>query len=275
MPTMKTSAPLPRRQPPLRGAILSMGMALVMPALAWAAGAPAADEAAVRAEYDRMAMLYAAKPDYLIRHILVETKAEADRALARIRAGEAFAQVARELSRDPGSSQAGGDLGWSQPHFFVTPFAREVVRLAPKGLVAEPVQTRFGWHVIEVMGQRPQQDFPTYETLHDRLVNYVAGLPPPQSATPGTHGPTTLWCRRQDYPQPARVDRETGTTRVRYRIGANGRVIKSEVLASSGSPPLDDASMSLAESCVFSPAAENGKAVEVTAEIDYVWKPEP
>ncbi len=84
-------------------------------------------------------------------HILVPTEAEALAAIERIEAGEAFEDVAAELSQDPGSAQAGGSLGLAPRGTFVAPFEEAIWSgPAPVGELLGPVETQFGWHVIRV-----------------------------------------------------------------------------------------------------------------------------
>jgi parvulin-like peptidyl-prolyl isomerase len=83
------------------------------------------------------------------RHILVETEAEAEDVLARLDAGEEFAELAEELSIDPGSGQRGGDLGAFGRGQMVPPF-EEAAFDAEVGEVVGPVESDFGFHVIEV-----------------------------------------------------------------------------------------------------------------------------
>jgi len=125
-------------------------------------------EADVRKEYDRLAASLAGKDEYLVRHILVATRAEAQAALDRIKAGAPFAEVAKQVSQDPGSRNAGGDLGWNLPQYFIEEFSNTMTSLKPRGLAKEPTRTRFGWHVIEVMAVRPYA-IPPYEKVRDRI----------------------------------------------------------------------------------------------------------
>lgn len=131
-----------------------------------AAAPPAVTEEQVRAEYDRFVKL--GPTEYKVRHVLVQTREQAQSALDRIRGGEPFEAVARSLSADTGSRERGGDLGWSLPAHFIGPFAEAVQRLAPRGLAEQPVQTRFGWHVIEVTEVRPRV-VPPYDQVKDRI----------------------------------------------------------------------------------------------------------
>jgi peptidyl-prolyl cis-trans isomerase SurA len=73
----------------------------------------------------------------------------------RILDGDDFAAVARAVSDDPGSKADGGDLGWSGPGIYAPEFQLALEGLA-EGVISEPVRTRFGWHIIEVLGRRVQ-----------------------------------------------------------------------------------------------------------------------
>lgn len=78
--------------------------------------------------------------------ILVPTKAEADAALAEIRAGKAFAEVAGRLSKDPTASK-GGDLGYFQKGQVIQEFEDKAFAMKV-GDIEGPFQTRFGWHLL-------------------------------------------------------------------------------------------------------------------------------
>ncbi len=96
------------------------------------------------------------------RHILITpneiidddtAKQRLDEALAKIRAGEDFAEQAKLLSDDPGSANLGGDLGWAGPGTFVAEFGA-VIDQAQIGEVSEPFRSQFGWHIVEVLDRR-------------------------------------------------------------------------------------------------------------------------
>jgi peptidyl-prolyl cis-trans isomerase SurA len=95
------------------------------------------------------------------RHILIRAnelvpEAEARRRLVSIRERlenkADFAQIARQFSEDP-SNAKGGDLGWLSPGDTVPEFERAMNALKP-GEFSEPVQTPFGWHLIQVLERR-------------------------------------------------------------------------------------------------------------------------
>ena len=98
----------------------------------------------------------------LVRHILVTPNEIIDDetaqqrlqdALTRIEAGEEFGEIAKLLSDDPGSANLGGEMDWSGPGTFVPEF-EEVVDAAEIGVISEPFESRFGWHVVEVIDRR-------------------------------------------------------------------------------------------------------------------------
>lgn len=84
------------------------------------------------------------------RHILVETKKEAQDVIARLEKGEDFAELAGELSQDPGSKDEGGDLGFFPRKVMAEEF--EKVAFDQKdGEVSAPVKTNHGYHIIETL----------------------------------------------------------------------------------------------------------------------------
>ncbi len=96
------------------------------------------------------------------RHILVETSEllgeEAARQLLRelkerIAAGASFADLAHAHSDDVASASTGGDLGWVNPGEMVPEFEQAMAALEV-GEISEPVQSPFGWHLVQVVARR-------------------------------------------------------------------------------------------------------------------------
>ncbi|PWE29551.1 peptidylprolyl isomerase [Pararhodobacter marinus] len=115
----------------------------------------AVTEESLNAAYETFAAEYAeGEPvtEYHAAHILVRTEEERDQVVAALDEGQEFGAVAAEFSID-GSAQQGGDLGWFAPGMMIPDFQAAVEALEP-GQVSEPVQTRFGWHVIKLFETR-------------------------------------------------------------------------------------------------------------------------
>jgi peptidyl-prolyl cis-trans isomerase C len=105
-------------------------------------------DAQLRTEYDKIKAQIGDK-EYKVRHILVEKEDEAKEIIVALQKGDKFEKLA-DRSKDPGSKANGGDLDWNAPGNFVKPFSDAMVKL-PKGkFTTQPVQTQFGWHVIQV-----------------------------------------------------------------------------------------------------------------------------
>lgn len=108
---------------------------------------PASDDM-LKGEYDKIKVQMGDK-EYKARHILVEKQEEAKDIVAKLKKGEKFDKLA-EKSKDPGSKGNGGDLGWNAPGGFVKPFSDALTKLQKGKFTTEPVQTQFGWHVIQL-----------------------------------------------------------------------------------------------------------------------------
>ena len=84
-------------------------------------------------------------------HILVKTEDEAKNLLQEIQNGKSFADAAKEVSLCP-SGYEGGDLGFFGKGMMVKPFEDAAFGLESIGDMSEPVQTQFGWHLIQLTG---------------------------------------------------------------------------------------------------------------------------
>jgi len=105
------------------------------------------------------------QPDTLVSE--QEIKTRMDQLRERIAQGEDFAILARAHSQDPGSGSQGGDLGWITPGQMVPEFEQAMDELEIQE-VSEPVQSRFGWHLIQVLDRREQDETDEYRRSRAR-----------------------------------------------------------------------------------------------------------
>lgn len=96
-------------------------------------------------------------------------RAKAEDVVARLRAGEDFAKLAKEFSGDRGTAGQGGELaGWVERDKMVPPFEKAAFALKP-GELSGLVRTRFGFHVIKKLDYRPAQPIP-FSEIEPQLV---------------------------------------------------------------------------------------------------------
>ena len=103
-----------------------------------------------RLEQEAIAAVPASMSQVHARHILVTNEEDAALALERLEAGEDFAELAAEMSLDPGTKDSGGDLGWFPKGVMTPTFELAAFELEP-GQVSDPIQSPFGFHIIEVL----------------------------------------------------------------------------------------------------------------------------
>ena len=106
-------------------------------------------DADVQKEYDR-ALAQTGSTEYRARHILVDSEEEAKKLIAELKKGGKFDELAKRSSKDEGTRERGGDLDWSVPSTFDKAFADAMVKLQKGQITSEPVQSRFGFHVIQL-----------------------------------------------------------------------------------------------------------------------------
>ncbi|HZS35039.1 MAG TPA: peptidyl-prolyl cis-trans isomerase [Methylomirabilota bacterium] len=128
--------------------------------------APTVTDADVEAAYKARRSQFEQPPRRRVAHILIkvptvggsaaedQARAKADAALQRIRGGADFAQVAREVSEDPGTGSRGGELGLIAAGELVPQLDQLIQTLKP-GELGGPVRTPFGYHVVKVLDVVP------------------------------------------------------------------------------------------------------------------------
>lgn len=117
--------------------------------------------------YDQQASTLTSNEEVRARHILVETKEQAREVQQKLAHGGDFAQLARQFSKDPGSKDQGGELGYFGRGQMVPQFEEEAFRLK-KGEISEPFATQFGWHILKVDDRR-QRAVATFDDVKDRI----------------------------------------------------------------------------------------------------------
>jgi peptidyl-prolyl cis-trans isomerase C len=123
-------------------------------------------DADIKAEYDRFVAQTGDK-EYHVRHILVETEAQANEVIAKLKGGAKFEELAKQ-SKDTGSANNGGDLDWATPSSFPKIFSDAFVNLKAGQVTEKAVQTPNGFHVIKVDEIR-QAKLPTMDEVKPQI----------------------------------------------------------------------------------------------------------
>ncbi len=127
-------------------------------------------EAAMRAEYDK-AKQQRGEREYKARHVLLDGEAEAKSIIDQLGKGAKIEDLAKQ-SKDGGSRDRGGDLGWQAAGTYVKSFADALSKLEKGKFTTQPVQTQFGWHVILLEDVRSIQ-FPGYDQVKPQIQNVL------------------------------------------------------------------------------------------------------
>lgn len=141
-------------------------------------------DADIKSYYDQNIRQYSTEEQRRASHILLKVEqgaSEPDKAAVKARAealvtqlrenpGD-FARLARAESQDPGSSERGGDLGFFGRDAMLKPFENAVYQLR-QGEISDPVETDFGYHIIELTGIEPGSVKPL-ETVRDEIADTI------------------------------------------------------------------------------------------------------
>jgi peptidyl-prolyl cis-trans isomerase C len=155
---------------------------MLMSDLMASVGKAALTDAAMHKVYDEAVKQIGQQEEVHARHILIRApegdakasaaaKAKIEAIIARLKKGEDFATVAKEVTEDPSGKANGGDLGYFTKDQMVPQFSKVAFELK-KGEISGPVQTQFGWHVIKVEDKRIKPA-PKFDEVKAQIENYV------------------------------------------------------------------------------------------------------
>lgn len=126
----------------------------------------------LKAEYDKNKAQMSGT-EYKARHILVDKEDLAKAIIAKLKKNaKLFDSLAKQYSKDPGSRDKGGELGWFDPRGMVPEFGAAVAKLEKGKFTLEPVKTQFGYHVILLEDSRTKEA-PTFEQVKPQLAKQV------------------------------------------------------------------------------------------------------
>ena len=125
-------------------------------------------ESILRSEYEKV-RAQRGEREYKARHVLVDSESEAKNIIDQLGKGEKIEELAK-VSKDSGSRERGGDLGWNAAGTFVKPFADALAKLEKGKYSTQAVQSQFGWHVIYLEDVRNVQ-FPPYDQVKPQIQN--------------------------------------------------------------------------------------------------------
>lgn len=128
-------------------------------------------DAEIQALYDK-AKAEPAESQYRARHILVKTEAEAKKIIADLGKKAKFEDLAKKMSKDPGSAKNGGALDWSDRGAFVKEFSDAMANLKKGEITKTPVKTQFGYHVIRLDDTR-QPQLPPLDAVRGDIVKQL------------------------------------------------------------------------------------------------------
>jgi parvulin-like peptidyl-prolyl isomerase len=169
-------------------------------------------DADVQSHYRKNRDQYATPETRAVRHILVKTKAEADRIYDQLKRGADFAQLARQKSLDPGSKSNGGKLTVSRGQT-VAPFDQTAF-LLPTNSLSRPVKTEFGYHLIQPVGDvKPAKTTP-FEQVKGTIRSQLEQERKQSALTKWTNGVKKEYESKVDYAEaykpPAAATESTG-----------------------------------------------------------------
>ena len=128
-------------------------------------------EADLHAEYDAQV---ASMPNVELRarHIVLSGEDVAQKVIDRLKGGADFATLARQMSVHKESARSGGEMGWFSPNAMGPDFQTAVTLLKKGEITPRPVQTRMGWHVVQLEDTRDSQP-PPFDKVQEQIGKFV------------------------------------------------------------------------------------------------------
>jgi len=126
----------------------------------------------IRAYYQRHQSEFATPEQIHARHILVSSRKKAERILYSLSRGKDFSALAAASSLDDSNKSRGGDLNWFSRGSMVRPFEEAAFALKKKDALSKPVKTRFGWHIIQLLGRKPAS-LQSLDEAHTEIVELL------------------------------------------------------------------------------------------------------
>ncbi len=128
-------------------------------------------DGAVKDEYSKLRRENPDQTEYQARHMLVDSKEEAQGLIKQLDSGADFAKLASKNNKGP-EKEKGGELGYFTAKEVVPEFAETVAKMKVGAVTQEPVKTQFGWHVIQLENKR-KREAPKFEAVKEQLRQQV------------------------------------------------------------------------------------------------------
>ena len=125
-------------------------------------------DADIKAEYDRYASQFKDAKEVQVRQIILADEAAANKAIAALKKGAKFDQMAKAQSLDTASKERGGDLGWGNLATMEPPLAEALKAIGKGQISAKPLQSQMGWHIFKVEDIRNAQPVP-FDSIKARI----------------------------------------------------------------------------------------------------------
>jgi len=125
-------------------------------------------DADIKAEYDRYAAQFKDAKEVQVRQIVLADEAAANKAIAALKKGGKFEQMAKAQSLDAASKERGGDMGWGNLAAMEPPLAEALKAIGKGQISAKPLKSQMGWHVFKVEDIRNAQPLP-FDAIKARI----------------------------------------------------------------------------------------------------------